>query len=118
MKDINKVILVGRLGDDPSFKEFESGVRVANFPVATSKKYKKTNQSSNEVFLHEETEWHRIVTWGRYADSCVKYLKKGQPVYIEGSLKTRNATDKEGNKKYFVEIHANEISFLPSTQSA
>lgn len=118
MKDINKIILLGRLGADPIRRETKTGKVVVQFPVATSRKILDQNnaeedstQSLQKEYL-EETQWHRIVTWGKQAEACAKGLKKGQAVYIEGSLRTRKFEDKEGLERLSVEIVAEQVSFL------
>lgn len=95
---INKVILVGNVGKDPEVRTFDSGNKVANFPLATSEKY--TNKSGEKV---ENTEWHNIAVFGKLADIVEKYVVKGQQLYIEGKIKTRS-WEKDGEKKYMTEI--------------
>ena len=104
---VNKVILVCRLGRDPEVKYSQSGTAVCNFSAATSEKYKDK----------ETTEWHRIVSFGKTAEICGEYLKKGSQVYIEGRLQTREWEDKDGNKRYTTEIIANTVQFLDSKKS-
>ncbi len=106
-RGINKVILVGNLGSDPEVRYTQSGTAVANFNVATNESYK-----NREGELVEKTEWHRIVAWSRLAEICAEYLKKGEKVYIEGSLQTRQWEDKDGNTKYTTEIKASEMMML------
>jgi single-strand DNA-binding protein len=106
-RGINKVILVGNLGSDPEVRYTQSGTAVANFNIATNESYK-----NREGELVEKTEWHRIVAWSRLAEICAEYLKKGEKVYIEGSLQTRQWEDKDGNTKYTTEIKATEMMML------
>ncbi len=106
-RGVNKVILVGNLGSDPEVRYTQSGTAVANFNVATNESYK-----NREGELVEKTEWHRIVAWSRLAEICAEYLKKGEKVYIEGSLQTRQWEDKDGNTKYTTEIKAAEMMML------
>ena len=108
MAGVNKVILVGRLGRDPELRYTPDGTAVANFSVATSDEWKDRNTGEKR----ERTEWHRIVAWRRLAEICGEYLSKGREVYIEGSLQTREWTDKEGQKRYTTEILARDMQML------
>ena len=107
MASINKVILVGNLGRDPEVRFLPSGEAVANVALATSSKYK--NKAGELV---EETEWHRVTFFGKLAEIVGEYLKKGRSIYIEGRLKTRKYTDKDGAEKYATDIIANEMQML------
>ena len=109
MASINKVILIGNLGQNPELKFLTSGQAVANFSIATNKKWQ--DKEGKQV---ERTEWHRIVVWGKVAENCAKYLTKGRPVYIEGELQTRSWDDKDGTKRYTTEIQALNVQFLGS----
>jgi single-strand DNA-binding protein len=104
---INKVILVGRLGQDPEAKHFQRGDLYCNFSLATSKKWKDKNGQAQE-----KTEWHRITTFASFAESCSKYLHKGSLVYIEGEIRSRRWKDKDGNDKSMTEIIASNVRFL------
>lgn len=106
MAGINKVIIVGRLGNNPELKTLSPGNMVATFSVATSESWVKDGQKQ------EKTEWHRIVVWGKQAENCAKYLAKGRQVYIEGRLQTRQWEDQQGQKKYSTEIVAQTVQFL------
>ncbi len=107
MASVNKVILVGNLGRDPEVRYLPSGDPVANITIATSSKYKsKTGE------MVEETEWHRVTFFGKLAEIVGQYLKKGRPVYVEGRIKTRKYTDKDGVEKYATDIIANEMQML------
>ena len=107
MASVNKVILVGNLRRDPEVRYLPSGDPVANVTIATSSKYKsKTGE------MVEETEWHRVTFFGKLADIVGQYLKKGRSVYIEGRIKTRKYTDKDGVEKYATDIIANEMQML------
>ena len=107
MSGVNKVILVGRLGQDPEIKYTTGGQAVAKFSVATSETWNdKTGQKQ------ERTEWHRITVWGKLGELCGKYLAKGRQVYLEGRLQTRSYEDQQGQKKYSTEIVANTVQFL------
>lgn len=107
MASVNKVILVGNLGRDPEIRYLPSGEPVANITIATSSKYK--NKSGEMV---EETEWHRVTFFGKLAEIVGQYLKKGRSVYVEGRIKTRKYTDKDGVEKYATDIIANEMQML------
>jgi len=104
---INKVIIIGRLGQDPEIKYTPSGAAVCNFSVATSESW--TDKSGQK---QEKTEWHRIVVWGKLAELSNQYLAKGRQCFVEGSLQTRSWDDQNGNKKYTTEINARNIQFL------
>ncbi|MBL7555765.1 MAG: single-stranded DNA-binding protein [Bdellovibrionaceae bacterium] len=108
MAGVNKVIIVGRLGNNPELKTLSPGNMVATFSVATSESWVKDGQKQ------ERTEWHRIVVWGKQAENCSKYLAKGRQVYIEGRLQTRQWEDQQGQKKFSTEIVANTVQFLGS----
>lgn len=108
-RGINKVILIGNLGQDPELRYTGSGTAVCNLRLATSESYK--DRDGNMV---ENTEWHSVVAWSRLAEICGEYLKKGSKVYIEGSLQTRQWEDKEGNTRYTTEIKAREMQMLDS----
>jgi single-strand DNA-binding protein len=109
MASVNKVILVGNLGRDPEMRYLPSGEAVANLAIATTDKYKdKTGQ------MVEQTEWHRVSFFGRTAEVCGQYLKKGSQVYVEGSIRTRKYTDKEGIEKYATEIRGDRMQMLGS----
>lgn len=107
---LNKVMLIGRLGQDPELKQVSAGNPVCNFSIATSENW--TDKSGQK---QEKTEWHRIVVWGKLAELCQQYLTKGRQAYVEGRLQTRSWEDKEGQKRYTTEILANTVQFLGST---
>jgi single-strand DNA-binding protein len=107
MASVNKVILVGNLGRDPEVRYLPSGDPVANVSVATTSRYKT---KSGE--MTEETEWHRVTFFGRLAEIAGQYLKKGRPVYIEGRIKSRKYTDKDGIEKLGIDIIASEMQLL------
>ena len=109
MASVNKVILVGNLGRDPDMRYLPSGEAVANLAIATTDKYK--DKSGQMV---EATEWHRVSFFGRTAEVCGQYLKKGSQVYVEGSIRTRKYTDKEGIEKYATEIRGDRMQMLGS----
>ena len=107
MASVNKVILIGNLGRDPEVRYTQGGSAVANFTMATTDTWQ--DQAGEKK---ERTEWHRIVVWGKQAEIVGEYLRKGRPVYVEGSLQTREWTDREGNKRYTTEVRAQRIQFL------
>ena len=104
---VNKVILVGRLGQNPEVRYTPSGAAVANFSVATNESW--TDKSGQK---QERTEWHRVVVWGKLAELCNQYLSKGRQCYVEGRLQTRQWQDKDGQTKYTTEVQAQTIQFL------
>ena len=108
MASVNKVILVGNLGRDPEVRYNPDGFTVANVSVATTSVWKDKNTGDRR----EDTEWHRVVFYGRQAEVVGQYLKKGSAVYIEGRLKTRKWTDKEGVERYTTEIIADNMQML------
>jgi single-strand DNA-binding protein len=104
---VNKVILVGNLGADPEVRFSQGGQAVCNFRMATSESWKDKDGAQKE-----RTEWHRIVVWGKLAELCGEYLKKGRQAYVDGRLQTREWTDKENRKQYTTEVVANSVVFL------
>ncbi|MFN8625427.1 MAG: single-stranded DNA-binding protein [Candidatus Binatia bacterium] len=104
---VNKVILVGNLGKDPEVRFTPNGRALAKFPVATSERW--TDQDGNK---QERTEWHNVVVWGKQAEACGQFLAKGRQVFVEGSIRTRQYDDKDGNKRYMTEIVARDVRFL------
>jgi len=107
-RGINKVILVGNLGQDPDTKAMPSGMTVCNLRIATSESWK--DKQSGET--KEQTEWHSVALFGRLAEVAGEYLRKGSQVYIEGRLRTRKWQDKSGNDRYTTEIVGNEMQML------
>jgi len=105
-RGINKVIIVGNLGADPETRAMPSGSTVANLRIATTENWKDKQSGENQ----ERTEWHRVVLFGRLGEIAAEYLRKGSQVYIEGSLRTRKWTDKQGTERYSTEIVGNETS--------
>jgi single-strand DNA-binding protein len=109
---VNKVILVGRLGQNPEVRYTPSGAAVANFSVATNESWMdKSGQKQ------ERTEWHRVVVWGKLAELCNQYLSKGRQCYVEGRMQTRQWQDKDGQTKYTTEVQAQTIQFLGGAQA-
>ena len=107
-RGINKVILIGNLGADPETRAMPSGSTVANLRIATSESWRDKQTGEQQ----ERTEWHRVALFGRLAEVAGEYLKKGSQVYIEGSLRTRKWTDKQGQERYSTEIIGNELQML------
>jgi single-strand DNA-binding protein len=103
----NKVQLIGNLGGKPEVKTLESGKKMATFSLATSESYR--NATGDKV---TETQWHRLIAWGKVAEIAEKYLDKGKEIAIEGKLINRSYTDKEGNKKYITEVQVSELLML------
>ena len=114
MASVNKVILIGNLGKDPETRYMPSGDAVCNFSIATTETWKDKASGDKK----EATEWHNIATFGKLAEICGQYLKKGSQVYIEGSLKTRKWQDKEGHDRYTTEIRADTMRMLGSRQGS
>jgi len=110
MSGVNKVIIVGNLGQDPETKDFSGGGSVTNISVATSEMWKDKHTGEKK----EQTEWHRIAFFGRLAEIAAAYLRKGSKVYIEGSLNTRKWQDREGNHRHTTEIKASAMQMLDS----
>ena len=105
---INKVILVGNVGMDPEVRALDSGVKVARVRLATTERY--TDRQTNET--KEQTEWHTVTLWRNLADVADKYVRKGSQLYIEGSLRTREWTDRDNQKRYTTEIVATDMKLL------
>jgi len=112
-RGVNKVILIGNLGNDPDVRYTANGAAVSNVSLATTDSWK--NKESGD--LQEKTEWHRIVFFGRLAEIVAEYLKKGSQIYVEGRLQTRKWQDKEGKDRYTTEIVGNEMQMLGSKSS-
>jgi single-strand DNA-binding protein len=110
-RGVNKVILIGNLGQEPELRYTGSGTAVCNMRLATNESY--TNRDGEEV---QKTEWHNVVAWGRLGEVCNEYLDKGSQVYFEGSLQTRSWEDRDGNTRYTTEVKAQEMMFLDSNR--
>lgn len=110
-RGVNKVILIGNLGQEPELRYTGSGTAVCNMRLATNESY--TNRDGEEV---NKTEWHNVVAWGRLGEVCNEYLDKGSQVYFEGSLQTRSWEDRDGNTRYTTEVKAREMMFLDSNR--
>jgi len=109
-RGINKVIIVGNLGQDPETRYMPSGKAVTNLRIATSESWKDKQTGEQR----EQTEWHSVVMYDRLAEIAAEYLRKGSQVYVEGKLRTRKWQDKEGRDRYTTEIQANEMQMLGS----
>ncbi len=109
-RGINKVILVGNLGNDPEVRATTTGSRIANISIATSESWTDKNTGQKQ----ERTEWHRVVFFNRMAEIVEQYLTKGSKVYVEGSLRTRKWQDQNGQDRYTTEIVANDMQMLDS----
>ncbi len=107
MKGINKIILIGNLGNDPKIMTFDNNLKKASFSLATTETYQ--NREGNKV---DHTEWHNIVLWRGLAEVAEKYLSKGNQVYIEGRIRQRSWKDDQGNDKYITEINADNLTML------
>ena len=108
MKSLNKVTLIGNLGQDPEVKYMQSGDAVASFSLATSESWK--DKASGET--QERTDWHRCVAWRKLAEIIGQYAKKGQKLYVEGKLQGRKYTDKDGVERQITEIQVNDVILL------
>ena len=113
-RGVNKVILIGNLGNDPDIRYTASGAAVANISLATAETWRDKETGDQQ----ERTEWHRIVFFGRLAEIVGEYLKKGSQIYVEGRLQTRKWQDKDGHDRYTTEIVANEMQMLGSRGGA
>ncbi|MGB5245450.1 MAG: single-stranded DNA-binding protein [Woeseia sp.] len=107
-RGINKVIVVGNLGQDPETRYMPSGSAVTNLSIATSESWKDKQTGESK----ERTEWHRVAMFGKLAEIAAEYLRKGSQVYVEGKLRTRKWQDKSGNDRYTTEIIADEMQML------
>lgn len=106
-RGVNKVILIGNIGEEPELRYTGQGTAVCNMSLATNETY--TNQDGEEV---TQTEWHKVVAWGRLGEVCSEYLEKGSRVYFEGKLQTSSWEDRDGNTRYTTEVKAREMNFL------
>jgi len=111
MGNLNKVMVIGRIGQDLELKTSQKGTSILNFSLATSEYWK--DQLGNK---QERTEWHRIVAFQRNAEVIAQYCRKGSQIYVEGSLQTREWQDKEGNKRYTTEVICRNLQLLDSKQ--
>lgn len=110
---LNKVLLIGNLGADPELRYTPGGTQVATFSIATSERWKGQDGKAQEA-----TEWHRIVAWGKLAEICGQYLRKGSRIYLEGKLQTRKWQDREGTERFITEVVARDMKMLDSRNAA
>ena len=110
MLSVNKVILLGRVGNDPEVKFMPSGNAVVNLSIATNRKFKNQDSGSYE----DKTEWHRVVFFNKPAETIGQYVRKGQQLYVEGRLQTRKWQDKDGIEKYSTDIISDNFTFVGS----
>lgn len=113
MANLNKVMIIGNLGQDPEMRYTANGTPVSNFNVAVNRTY--TTQDNER---REETEWIRVVTWGKLAELVSQYLTKGRSVYVEGRLQTRQWDDQQGQRRYTTEVVAQTVLFLDRASAA
>ncbi len=119
MKDLNKIILIGRLGGNPVRRETKNGKAVTHFSLATSRLVLEGQvEEGEEPGRREETDWHNIVVWGRQAEVCYQFLRKGRTIYVEGSLRRRVYTGKDGQQKVSFEVNAESVGFLGGLQAS
>lgn len=111
-RGINRVQLMGNLGQDPELRHSKSGTAVCNMRLATDESYK-----DEEGNLVEKTEWHNVVAWAGLAETCAEYLKKGSRIYVEGRLQTRSWEDSSGRARYTTEVKAQTVRFLDAAPS-
>ncbi|HZW62286.1 MAG TPA: single-stranded DNA-binding protein [Flavobacteriaceae bacterium] len=111
---LNKVMLIGHLGDEVKMHYFEGGGCIGRFPLATNETY--TNKQTNERITN--TEWHNIVVRNKAAEICEKYLSKGDRIYVEGRIKTRKWQDESGNERYSTEIQCTDFTFLTTKKES
>ena len=109
---LNKVMLIGHLGDEVKLRYFDNGGCIGSFPIATNESY--TNKQTGEKVT--SAEWHNIVLRNKAAETCQKYLKKGDKLFVEGRIKTRKWQGEDGNPRYSTEIHVDEFTFLSNRQ--
>ena len=124
MRDVNKVMLMGRLGADPVFRQTPSGVALTRFSVATSRSVKRSEsedgatEGPSERQEERQTVWHRVVAWGKEGESCARFLKKGASVFVEGTIRQNRYTTSEGETRLGFEVHADRVTFLGSASGA
>ncbi len=111
---VNKVILIGNVGKDPEIKYFDNDRAVANFSMATTE---RGFRAANGTEVPDRTEWHNITCWGGLAKVVEQYVKKGEPLYIEGKIRTRSYDDKNGIKRYVTEINVDNLEMLGNRRS-
>jgi single-strand DNA-binding protein len=117
MKDLNRVLLMGRLGNQPTRRETKNGNPVVHFSLATSRKIVDQTEGAAEK-EREETQWHKVVVWGKQAEACNQYLRKGETVFIEGMMRSRKYTDKKGESRLAFEVPAESVTFIGGKRRA
>lgn len=145
MRDVNKIMLMGRLGADPVRRTTKSGMAVVQFPVATSRRLfagtaaagllgsEEADDAQTEGTAESEqsaespkctgdtkpsvTDWHRVIVWGRQGEACAQYLRRGAPVFVEGRMQNHKYETKSGEERWSFEVHADEVNFLPSMRA-
>lgn len=111
---LNKVMLIGRLGADPEIRYMQNGTAVANIRMATDESYRDRETGQ----MVDKAEWHKIVVFGRQAETCQNYLRKGSLIFLEGSLQTREWQDQQGNRRWTTEVKAQRVQFLDTRGGA
>ena len=114
MLDVNRVMLMGRLGGVPKVMKTKSGVALARFDLATSRRFRKEGEEA----VSEETVWHRVLAWGRQGETCQEHLQKGQRVFVEGELRSRSYAAQDGTNRTVLEVHAHQVVFLERARGA
>ncbi len=118
MRDVNRVILMGRLGADAVLRKSKKGHSFACFSLATTRYWpEEGGDPQGKTQWNEKTTWHQVVVWGRQADICGNALKKGMPVFVDGELRGRSYDSADGDHKYLVEVHAETVSLLSGLSS-
>ena len=113
MSSLNKVMLIGNVGDEVKVHSFSDDAKIGRFSLATNETFKTKDGEKKTV-----TEWHQIVVRNKVCDTCMKYLSKGDKVYLEGKIKTRKWTKEDGTDVYSTEIHAGQVTFLSTKQAS
>jgi single-strand DNA-binding protein len=111
MKDVNRVFLIGRVGADPERKETRTGIPLLRFSLATGRRVRDPNASDGSGWS-EETDWHRIVLWGKLAEALSQHIRKGEKLFVEGTLKVQKYTAKDGTSRSSFEVHAEDVTLL------
>jgi single-strand DNA-binding protein len=117
MNDLNRILLAGRLGANPVMRSTKNGTPVTQFSLATSRRLGDgalAPTDGGDPSPREETQWHKIVVWGKQAEICAKYLEKGRKVFLEGSVRTRKYSAQDGAPRLSFEVHADRVNFLDS----
>jgi single-strand DNA-binding protein len=117
MRDMNRVTLLGRLGADPVLRVTQTGKHVAQLRLATTEYFRPAGADQDSQ-PQEKTTWHKVVVWGKQAKTCAQYLKKGRPVFVDGSIRAHTYTDSSNVSRLSVEVHADTVSFLGSSGKA